>query len=190
MERKNLLLAAGHSRAKKLYPAGGNAAWDGELVTIDINPDCGATIVHDCSKRPLPFPDASFDEIHGYDCLEHWGAQGDWRGWFDEMAEYHRLLKPGGYFAAVVPVGADRFADPGHTRFFSLNHFLFLNQSWYDEQRALNTSAADYRWYWKLNFDVLAGEFAYTQTSVLDGATYRKQNQGEPHHLGVLLRKT
>jgi hypothetical protein len=52
------------------------------------------------------------------------------------MAEYHRLLKPGGHFVAIVPVGADAFADPGHTRFFTLNHFQFLSQRFYDEQLA------------------------------------------------------
>jgi len=170
--RSNLLLASGRSRAKKLFLPG-RSEWDGELVTVDINPDAGVDVIHDCGQRPLPFADETFDEIHAYDCLEHWGAQGDWRAWFDEMAEYHRLLKPGGEFAAVVPVGADHFADPGHTRFFGLNHFLFLNQAWYAEQEAKGTSAADYRWYWKLNFDVVRADFA-----------------GAPaHHLGVLLRK-
>jgi hypothetical protein len=86
-------------------------------------------------------------------------------------------------------VGADRFADPGHTRFFALNHFLFLNQSWYEEQRRIKSSAADYRWYWKLNFDVLAAEFAADDVTVQDGASFRTK-KGEPHHLGVLLRKT
>jgi hypothetical protein len=170
--RRNLLLASGRSRVKKLF-LDGDSTWHGELITIDMNPDAGVDVVHDCSVRPLPFPDGHFHEIHAYDCLEHWGAQGDWRAWFDEMAEYHRLLVPGGELAAVVPVGADYYADPGHTRFIALNHFQFLNQAFYAEQERLQTSCTDYRWYWKLNFDCVAYHF-----------------EGDPaHHLGVILRK-
>ena len=173
MTRKILLVGAGNSRDKKLKFPGDAPEWDGKLVTVDMNPDCGADVVHDMAVRPLPFKDAEFDEVHAYDSLEHWGAQGDWRAWFDEMAEYHRILKPGGRFAAIVPQGADYFADPGHTRFFSLNHFLFLSQQFYDEQQQLGTSATDYRWYWKLNFDVLAANV-----------------MGNPaHHLAVVLQK-
>jgi hypothetical protein len=171
--RRNLLLACGRSRAKKLF-LDGDSQWQGELITLDINPQAGVDVVHDASSRPLPFPDAHFYEIHAYDCLEHWGAQGDWRAWFDEMAEYHRLLVPGGEFYAVVPIGADYFADPGHSRFIALNHFNFLSQAWYAEQERLATSCADYRWYWKLNFDVMAAS-----------------TSGEPtHHIGVVLRKS
>jgi SAM-dependent methyltransferase len=169
---KTLLIGAGNDRRKKLCFKG-EEAWAGELVTVDMNPNCGATLVWDLEQRPLPFADAEFDEIHAYDCLEHWGKQGDWRAWFDEMAEYHRLLKPGGKFAAAVPIGGDHFADPGHTRFFASNHFLFLSQKFYDQQIAAGRPITDYRWYWKLDFDIVH----------LDAGR-------EPvHHLAVILQK-
>lgn len=171
-ERKSLLLGAGNCRLKKICLPG-NEAWAGELVTIDTNPDCGASLVWDLERRPLPFPDESFDEIHAYDCLEHWGRQGDWRAWFDEMAEYHRLLKPGGQFATGVPVGADHFADPGHTRFFAENHFRFLSQRFYEDQLKAKLPFTDYRWYWKRDFHILV-----------------LKPLGEPaHHLAVMLEK-
>ena len=138
-----------------------------------MNPNCGATIVHDLEVRPLPFADAEFDEIHAYDCLEHWGRQGDWRAWFDEMGEYHRLLKPGGEFVALVPQGQDALADPGHTRFFSGNHFAFLSQAWYEEQIAAGRPVTDYRWYWKKDFNIRSFQF-----------------EGNPaHHLAAVLQK-
>jgi len=166
------LIGCGRDHSKRLH-TGEGAPWQGEVVKLDMNPACGADIVWDMAERPLPFGDAEFDEIHAYDCLEHWGAQGDWRSWFDEMAEYHRLLKPGGRMIITVPVGADYFADPGHTRFFNPNHFWFLNQAWYDECFAKKMAVTDYRWYWKLNFDI----------SHLEPV-------GEPaHHLAVALRK-
>lgn len=171
MERKILLLGAGNCRRKKVFTDGRDPEWGGRLTTIDMNPNCGADVVWDLEQRPLPFADGEFDEIHAYDCLEHWGRQGDWRAWFDEMGEYHRLLKPGGEFAAVVPVGGDAFADPGHTRFFSLNHFSFLEQAWYDQQLKAGLQITDYRWYWKKNFRVvrlmLGGEPAHHAAAVL-----------------------
>ena len=173
MERKNLLVAAGYSRAKKLFTPASGKEWCGVLVTVDINPSCGADILHDMGVRPFPFANDEFDEIHAYDCLEHWGQQGDWRGWFDEMGEYHRILKPGGEMSIIVPVGIETFADPGHTRFFSLNYFLFLEQAWYGQQIERGAPVSDYRAYWKKDFMVVAG-----------------QSLGVPaHHLGVILRK-
>lgn len=172
-ERRILLIGAGRSRVKKAWLPGGNDQWNGELVTVDINPECGADIVHDMGVRPFPFRDSEFDEIHAYDCMEHWGTQGDWRGWFDEMAEFHRILKPKGTMTIGVPVGGDWFADPGHTRFFSKNHFAFLCQRWYDEQHRQGAPVSDYRWYWKLNFEPLA-----------------ISEVGSPaHHLIAILRK-
>jgi SAM-dependent methyltransferase len=172
MTREILLIGAGNSRDKKILTRG-DPEWGGTLVTIDMDPTCGASLVWDMEMRPLPYHDERFDEIHAYDCLEHWGRQGDWRGWFDEMGEYHRLLKPGGLFAAVVPYGEDRYADPGHTRFFSGNHFTFLDHSWYDAQLRAGKPVTDYRWYWKKNFRLVDMVPA-----------------GDPiHHFGVVMEK-
>jgi hypothetical protein len=70
------------------------------------------------------------------------------------MAEFHRVLKPGGTFGILVPIGADAMADPGHTRFFHVNHFFMLNQKWYADSLRDGMAVSDYRWYWTLNFDV------------------------------------
>ena len=86
--------------------------------------------------------------------LEHWGEQGDWRGWFVEMGEYHRLLKSGGTMGIIVPIGMDAFADPGHTRFFTPNHFYMLNQHWYEWAIKQAMAVTDYRWFWKKDFNV------------------------------------
>lgn len=166
----SLLLGAGHSREKKVR-LNSAPCWVGELTTLDMGVNCGADVVWDLEKRPLPFDDNTFDEIGAYDVLEHIGRQGDWRGWFDEMAEYHRILKPGGQFGILVPIGADAFADPGHTRFFGQNHFGMLNQQFYSDNLAKGLQVADYRFYWKLNFDIL----------FLDASS--------GHHIGVMLQK-
>jgi SAM-dependent methyltransferase len=131
MER-SLLIGCGKNHIKQIQSSG-KEEWIGELTKLDMNPGCGADIVWDMEVRPLPFDDNTFDEIGAYNCMEHWGKQGDWRGWFGEMSEYHRILKPLGTMGILVPINDDSLADPGHTRFFHAN----------------------YLWYWKLNFDIL-----------------------------------
>jgi len=165
----SLLIGAGNSRVKKVFKKG-SPDWTGDLVTMDMDPNCDPTLIWDLETRPFPFPDGHFDEIAAYDVLEHIGRQGDWRGWFDEMAEYHRLLKPGGVFGIIVPVAQDALADPGHTRFFHKNHFGFLCQGFYAENLDLGAPVTDYRWYWKLNYEII----------------YHEQND---HHLSMMLRK-
>ena len=167
-----LLMGCGNSRAKKVQIPSIGADWSRPLITMDMDPGCGADVVHDMEERPFPFPDAHFDEIAAYDALEHIGRQGDWRGFFDEFAEYWRILKPGGFFSILVPVGRDALADIGHTRFFHDCYFRFLDQDWYARSLANGESVTDYRWYWDRCFKVHAA------SSV------------EDHHLAVVLRKS
>lgn len=168
--RRSLLLGAGNSRKKKAAFAT-QPDWIGTLTTIDMNPDCGADVVWNLDVHPLPFDDDTFDEMGAYDVLEHLGRQGDWKGFFDEFAEYWRILKPGGLFGIIVPINGDALADPGHTRFFHRNHFGFLDQRFYDQNLAMGAPVTDYRWYWKRNFEIV------------------HLDESSGHHLGVILRK-
>jgi SAM-dependent methyltransferase len=151
----SLLLGCGNRRIKQVA-LNGAASFVEPLITLDMNPNCGADVVHDLESRPLPFPDDYFDELAAYDVLEHIGRQGDWRGFFDEFAEYWRILKPGGTFGIVVPIGPDYHADPGHTRFFGINWFGFLDQDCYVSRLTAGEPVTDYRWYWKRNFELQA----------------------------------
>lgn len=166
----SLLLGCGNSRIKKVALSGATD-WTGELITLDMNPECGADFVHNLDVRPLPFNDEQFDEIAAYDVLEHIGRQGDWKGFFEEFAEYWRILKPGGLFGIIVPYGQDWHADPGHTRFFSPWWFRFLDQDWYARELANGQPVTDYRWFWKRDFETLHLEVI------------------ENHHIVALLEK-
>lgn len=187
--QRSLLIGCGRNLTKQVQYAG-KAEWTGPLTTIDMNPDVKPDYVfdmdaithpsHTYSDAPisgpllrLPFPDDTFDEIGAYNCMEHWGRQGDWRGWFAEMGEYHRILKPGGTMSILVPIGADALADPGHTRFFQQNWFGFLSQAFYERNEVIGTCFTDYRWAWSKDFDIL----------------YMEEHGDPKHHLAVVLRK-
>ena len=128
-----LLLGCGKLRVRNIIRKVDKPDFFGDnLTTIDIDPASKPDIIMDLGDLPsgghLPFPDESFDELHAYDFLEHIGKQGDWKGFFTEFGEYHRVLRDNGLFFILVPIGGDAFGDPGHTRFFHQNHFVFLSQ--------------------------------------------------------------
>ncbi len=173
--QRSLLIGCGNNHAKQVQ-FDGSVEWTGELVKLDINPDCGADVLFDMDevsvkRGRMPFDDESFDEMGAYNTMEHWGRQGDFRGWFHECSEYWRIMKPGAQFSILVPIGQDALADPGHTRFFQANYFGFLSQEFYKRNEQIKSCFTDYRWLWKLNFDVLLC-----------------QEHGG-HHLAVVLRK-
>lgn len=173
--QKSLLIGCGRDRRKQVHQEG-NEQWKGPLIRIDMNPDVEPDHVIDMDDialfdKRLPFEDKTFDEIGAYNCMEHWGRQGYWRGWFREMGEYHRILKPGGQMSILVPIGPDALADPGHTRFFQQNYFNFLSQAFYELNTTQATCFTDYRFVWKKDFTIV----------------YMKEHEG--HHLAVILEK-
>lgn len=133
----------------------GGSEWALPLIRVDMDPSCEPDYVLDLTQHPLPFDDNYFDEIGAYDVLEHWGAQGDWKAWFNEFEEYWRILKPGGQMSILVPTGPDFLADPGHTRHIGASWFKFLSQKEYEAHHEAGICMTDYRWYWKKDFDVL-----------------------------------
>ena len=151
-----LLIGCGNSRVKKLQVSGPD--WK-DLTTLDFDPLCGADVLHDLEETPYPFEDDTFDEIHAYEVLEHLGKQGDWKAFFDQFAEFHRILKPGGLLLATTPMWDSLWAwsDPSHTRIISVGSVQFLSQKKY-EAGVGNTAMTDFRHYWKRDFDVVHTE--------------------------------
>ena len=107
-----LLLGAGNSTEKKMYLL--EKEWT-DLTTLDLQ---DADICHDLDVLPYPIEDASFDEIHAYEVLEHTGTQGDFRFFFAQFNEFHRILKDKGVMYISVPNYSSiwAFGDPGHRR--------------------------------------------------------------------------
>jgi len=154
----DLLIGCGRSRVKQLG-INGRETWK-DLVTLDLEPI--ADVVHDLNTLPLPFKDQQFAEIHAYDVLEHTGRQGDWRFFFDQWAEFYRILEPDGFFFGIVPYYTSLWAwgDPSHTRIITCEQLQFLSQRFYDKVDGCNMS--DFRHYWKHDFELV-------QADVIDG---------------------
>ena len=134
-----------------------------ELTTLDMDKSCDPIVVHDLNELPYPFPDNQFTEIHAYEVLEHCGRQGDYRFFFDQFTELHRILKPGGYLIGTCPNwdGVWAWSDPGHTRVISPSSLTFLSQAEYELQVGV-TNMADYRFCYKADFELFAMHEAET----------------------------
>jgi SAM-dependent methyltransferase len=167
--KTELLLGCGNSRQKKLHPANDTPEWS-NLITLDFNEDCRPYVVHDLEDLPYPFEDNRFDEIHAYEVLEHIGDLGDWRAFFDQFSELHRILKPGGRLFAMVPMWNSiwAFGDPSHRRVISKATIAFLCQEEYKKQVG-KTAMSDFRSYYKADFRALhLNETEHTFTFVLE----------------------
>jgi SAM-dependent methyltransferase len=153
-EFRELVLGATPRLKKKRYARGGDEGYKNPTY-LDMfeSPD---VVVWDLNVHPLPFEDNTFDEIHAYEVLEHLSKQGDWKFFFDEFAEYWRILKPDGYMFISVPRW-DRmwaYCDPGHTRVLQQHVFNFLDPIYYEENLKEGTSS-DYSSILKCNFRIV-----------------------------------
>lgn len=151
--RRELLIGCGNSRTKAVAIQGQEAFED--LVTLDNKEDCGADVIHDLDVLPYPFADNEFDEIHAFCVLEHCGRQGDWKFFFAQFSEFHRILKPGGHFFGVCPTPDSKWAwaDPSHTRIISRDTLGFLSQKIY-ELDVGKTSRSDFRSIYSCDFHI------------------------------------
>jgi hypothetical protein len=170
---RNLLVGCGHARDKRLEPAHWQPGvdpqkriaprvWRGRLETLDYESPCEPDIVWDLNVTPWRRSGGdilaadTYDEIHAYEVLEHLGAQGDYRGFFDTFSEVWRLLKPGGFLCATCPSRRSHWlwGDPGHRRVVLPVSLLFLQQPEYERQKGL-TNMSDYRTVYRADFEVV-----------------------------------
>lgn len=159
-ERRILLLGCGNRRMRW-----DGEPWDGELTTLDIDPVCKPDIEFDLNligqeRAELPFDHNTFDEVHAYHVLEHFGTQGDFRGFFRDFSEFWRILKPEGKLYGIVPDHLNTWAwgDPGHRRVINNGSLVFLDQRQYTDQVG-KTALCDYRRFYVADFDIACRQF-------------------------------
>ncbi len=82
----------------------------------------GVDVIHDITDLPLPFDKETFDEVLYQHVLEHI------ENYVVVLGEFHRILKPGGRLAVIVPhfTSKDAYSDPTHQRFFSAHTFRYF----------------------------------------------------------------
>jgi predicted SAM-dependent methyltransferase len=151
--KRELLIGCGSSKDKRLT-VDGSWTFD-DPTTLDYNSDHATDVVWDLHNLPLPFDAESFDEIHAYEVLEHVGQQGDYKTFFNQFTEFHRLLKAGGYFMGICPSRHSAWAwgDPSHTRVLQKEHLHFLSQKNYDEEVGV-TPMSDFRNIYQEDFSI------------------------------------
>jgi SAM-dependent methyltransferase len=90
-------------------------------VNLDVAPLPGVDVVHDLSQLPLPFADASLQEIVARDVLEH-------LDWIPVLRDLHRVLRPGGTLSISSPhfTSPAVWVDPTHRTGFSIDTFAFF----------------------------------------------------------------
>jgi hypothetical protein len=131
-----------------------------EVVGVDFVHTHNPEVVFDLNQKPWTFArEGEFDEVHAYDLLEHLGAQGDFKTFFDDFYEIWRVLKVGGLLYALCPWWQSEWAwaDPGHTRIISPYTLTYLDKKEYRNQIG-RTSMTDYRGWWNGNFQYFHGE--------------------------------
>ena len=151
--KRELLIGCGSSKDKRLT-VDGTWIFDNP-TTLDYNSDHGTDVVWDLHNLPLPFDAESFDEIHAYEVLEHVGQQGDYKTFFNQFTEFHRLLKTGGFFMGICPSRHSAWAwgDPSHTRVLQKEHLHFLSQENYVKEVGV-TPMSDFRFIYKVDFEL------------------------------------
>lgn len=92
-------------------------------VNLDFNPKVKPDVVHDLNVTPLPFGDNTFWCIMASHVLEHI----DRDKFLPLVADFHRILIPGGVLIAVTPYGMsdDAWECPMHKQMFTENTWIY-----------------------------------------------------------------
>lgn len=167
---KALMLGSGFFPAERQLISM-DASPEPEWTTLDINRACKADIVFDLEElehgQQLPFAPESFDEVHAYQVLEHFGKQGDYVGYFRTFRELWRILKPEGLLVGDTPALASPWlwGDPGHKRVISIESLSFLTRASY--KGLGKTTSTDYRefvspcWWLILHNEVVGDRYSF-----------------------------
>jgi SAM-dependent methyltransferase len=106
-----------------------------DLIRLDISAAVNPDVVWDLGKTPYPFEDSSFSAIECFDVIEHLDSIPT------ALAEFHRILEPGGILKLTTPhfSCANSYIDPTHRwhlSYFSFDYFSDSHElSYYSNAR-------------------------------------------------------
>lgn len=167
-EGKNRPFYVRKSEAERIKPA---LEWHGEISGAWSSDT--EHLFHGWCRGRLPFLDNFFDEVHAYEVLEHVGAQGDARKFFEQFTEFWRVLRPGGILYGSVPDHRSLWAwsDPSHKRIITQGTLTFLVQPAYTEQVG-KTAMSDFRSLYKADFDLVHSQTTGAESGDVSSAQY------------------
>lgn len=173
-----LMLGAGFALpTRRLTSPGSTDESHTRWKTLDVNAACKPDEIFDLQQleegKGLPFSDNSFDEIHAYEILEHFGRQGDYVGLFSTFRALWNSLKPRGLLVGTCPSMNSKWlwAEPGHIRVIAHGTLSFLEKEHYDQLG--KTACTDYRAFvdpcwWKIEHSEDDGNnFAFALRKIL-----------------------
>ena len=177
--QKVLMLGAGMAKpVRRLRLETSALENETEWETLDVNSSGNPDYLFDLNNLEhegnyLPSYGAKFDEIHAYDILEHFGEQGDYKGFFLTFRSFHKALVPGGALVGTTPAHDSvwLWSDPGHRRVITGQTLAFLTKDHYKQLG--RTRCTDYREYvepywWELDFDKQCDSTAFALKTVND----------------------
>jgi SAM-dependent methyltransferase len=89
-------------------------------INVDVDPRAQPDVLHDLNSFPYPFESASADEIVASHALEHTTDP------FAVMAEFARIVRPGGTITIRVPHFSRGFTHADHRRGFDVSFPLYF----------------------------------------------------------------
>ena len=140
---KALMLGAGHTPLERKLSVTEEPV--DRWISLDMNEDAKPDILFSLNliEQGCKIPNEAgydlageiFDEIHAYDVIEHYGQQGDYKGFFRGFKELWRILKPGGMLYGICPKYSSDWAwgDPGHTRVITQGTLCYLTRQMYKD---------------------------------------------------------
>ncbi|HEV8306506.1 MAG TPA: methyltransferase domain-containing protein [Methylomirabilota bacterium] len=89
-------------------------------INVDRDPAVKCDVYHDLNVVPYPFDSGAASEILASHVLEHLDDP------FATMAEFARLIRPGGHITVRVPHFSRGFTHPDHRRGFDVSFPLYF----------------------------------------------------------------
>ncbi|MGQ0734071.1 MAG: class I SAM-dependent methyltransferase [Acidobacteriota bacterium] len=132
-------------------------------INVDVDPRAKADVWHNLNDRPYPFETASADAIVASHVLEHLQEP------FAVMAEFNRILRPGGRLTVRVPHFSRGIMHPDHKRGFDVTFPLYFDPSFRGGYSGTTLESRGVRLRWFAQAELKRDTLGPTLTSLASG---------------------